>query len=51
MTIVIRLAFEVILGVNHPRIWTPPTQFPKLKKIQFPGNGKNCDIPRISVIY
>ena len=41
MTGVIRLAFKLILGVNHPRIWTPPTQFRKSKKyfkIRFQGN-------------
>ena len=41
MTGVIRLTLKVILGVNRQRIWTPPTQFRKLKKyfrMQFPGN-------------
>ena len=33
MTSIIKLAFEVILRVNYLRIWTPPTQFQKLKNI------------------
>ena len=48
MTGIIRLSFQVILGVNDTRIWTPPTQFWKLKKyfkIQFPGNFAKILIP------
>ena len=41
MTCIIKLALKVILGVNYPRIWMPPTQFQKFHKyfkIHFPGN-------------
>ena len=39
MTSVIRLTFLVILRMNHPRIWVPPTPIQKLSinfKIEFP---------------
>ena len=44
MTSVIRSTHWMILRIKHPRIFTPPTHFPKFVenfKIEFPGNQTN----------
>ena len=55
MTTVIRLTYCVILRMEHPRIWVPPTLFQKLSEIfknRFPRKSdQNFDILRIRMIH